>query len=247
MRFLLRNIIRDPQFNRRRLKHPSKVCRRPVIGRMALPPNGTRLLRQHDFTPEIFEQICNHVTWGNVQLLNQNRGGGEANLEELAKLLGYEWPVGDAEKVSISEEPESPKPPEHAEKGEEGTVRGRTEIAAYLDETNFASPPEVSEPEGNDTPAAVLPDGESTSSTVSSDALSTGDEPSPLDEILESQPESSPEPPQPKVAYTKGELESLKRDDLKVIYLAEVERGSVGRKKNSDLIEEILEAQAEEG
>jgi len=89
MKYLLRNTIRDPAFERRRVANPSLVSMRPWIGGSPLGPGASRVLESGSLTAEILDEVETHQRAGNVQLIQVGGSGGEADIQALRQELGF--------------------------------------------------------------------------------------------------------------------------------------------------------------
>lgn len=210
MRFFLRNVIRDRKFDAVRRQNPRKVQRRPVIGGKPLPPGGTKILRRHDFTPELLDEIEQHQEWGNVELLQAGRAGTPVNFEALRALLGFK-------KAAPPPKPKPLPPPPMQLKADMREFEMEEELAA----------------EEVDAPVGKTDEDDIGARSEEPEEGATA-EPMDLEEVLDPPAALSEEP----TPYTESELKSLKNDDLRSI-LAKMGGKGAGLKK-SDLVAEIL-------
>jgi hypothetical protein len=222
-----------------------------MIGGKPLPPNATRIFIISDFTLELLNEIEHHQNAGNVQLLEVGRSGGEADIGEIRKQLGFPGrnieiltpareTVGQVVLDYIKSElraasegdgiPERMKKATNFRKIEPPKVEVKVgevkvEVSAGEDKT-FGTKDDIVEV----TPAAAS---KAPPLPPQSDGMDIND-------ILE-EPEMSDEP----VLYTAEELASLKKDDLISIF-AKVVGGPYTGKSKGVLAEEILKAQVKE-
>jgi hypothetical protein len=194
-----------------------------MIGGKPLPPGGTKFLRLHDFTRAMVDEIEHHQKVGNIQLLQQGRGGGEMDITELRKMLG--WEIEVEIEITDIEVPSVPLLAPAIKDEPEAVVKNVDDIT---DES-------LDEDEGE--PSEKVPADEPISAASSAPELPKEDSvPLAVDDILD--PEDPPEVEHDVHAYTKDELMSLKGKDLREI-LVKV-GGKVGSNKTKDALSDAI-------
>ena len=257
MRYMLRNVIRDARFNKKRRANPGKVNRRPIIGGKVLPPAATKFLRPHQLTPQLLDEIEEHQRVGNVQFVMQGRSGGEVDIAALRRQL---WPktAGEAALAHIKETLKAPLQSETTKKilpvkkveeelAEEELAAEETDVTpdekeegdvdpnlADLEKVEDAIDNQSEDVEDEDaTPAAAsdAPPPEDSAELNLEDVLD------PVDEVKK-ETET--------VLYTESELMGHGKDDLKGIWQDIFKGKKPGNKSKQALTDDILDAQAED-
>lgn len=225
MRYMLRNVIRDPRFNKRRAANPGKINRRPVIGGKPLPPGGTKFLRVPNFTPQMLDEIEAHQKAGNVQLVLQGRTGGEVDIAALRQQL---WPTDEATNDTAEEELAAEESDVTPDEEEEGDIEPNLADIEAVEDAIDAQPEDDEEDE--DVHAA-----ESTSPPPEDSAEMD------LEDVLDPEPEPEPEPEE--VPYNESELMGHSKSDLQDIWKTFFPDKKPGARSKQTLTDEVLEAQ----
>jgi hypothetical protein len=100
MRYLLKNVTRDPRFASLRQGNEREVQLKPMVGGKPLPPNSTRVLRDSRINAALLDEIEVLARVGNVALFCVGRAGVLADLNEIRDRLGYKTVEVPAEVVA---------------------------------------------------------------------------------------------------------------------------------------------------